>query len=163
MLFIDLSDYEKVYRDNMLDWCLGGPKKGGWTREGDRLCFPFYRRIGWEKRGTISIDEALSKNRSEVEKWHINFLKQPHPLEETAYYRDYLMPRMDHWAALRKASEFLSLFENVRRFGFDPNQPVVVVRVHGIGLFRIDGCHRLCCGKMLDLEQVPAIVLKAVT
>jgi hypothetical protein len=161
MLHVDLREYEQCFRDNLNDWCMGGPRVGGYTRAGHALPFFEFNRLSWIGRDMVSVDDALWKNREETERWHIDFLTNTFPIMEKAYYWDYLKPRM---IGIRRAQMFLDLFKNMKEEGYDSKFPIIVVKADFLeGLFRIDGCHRLACAKVLGMSHVPAIFLKAVT
>lgn len=145
---------------NVIDWYLGGPKEGGWTRTGAVLPESHFRLLDYEYR-LLEVDEVLAKNARETARWHIAFLKQPDPLEQTPYFQEYLWPRYGEESSAR-AKEFLILFERIRAEGVRRAVWVADVAGHGFGFryFRFDGCHRTCCAKVLGKARVPAFVFK---
>lgn len=151
--------YEAAFQENLLDWCLGGPKPGGWTRTGTALPVPKVR-LAAAKRGLAPIEEALGKNPMELAKWHISFLRvHEHPFD-TDYYREYLAPRMDAIACRARMDSFLSLHRSMQSDGFKQQRPLFLADVSGLGmgfdLFRFDGSHRLASACVLAFTEVPA-------
>jgi hypothetical protein len=158
VLFIDVKMYDAMFQHNMYDWCLGGPKVGGWSRSGPPIHLNKVVRLNHMKRAVICVNDGLAKNESEVESWHISFLKG----DQTAYRRDYLGPRYNLHDGEKKCQRFLSLFESIKLEGFNKQHPVYVADVGFLNLgfryFRFDGCHRLSCSKVLGITEVPAFV-----
>lgn len=160
MLHFDVSPYENGFQDNLVDWCLGGPKVNGWTRIGPSFPVPNVR-LKSAVKSTINVDEGLAKNVNEVNKWHISFLNNPQTIYNTLYYAEYLLPRFEHKAAINRAKSFLALFESIKTDGFDGSY-VFVADVSSLNYpfkyFRFDGCHRLACAKVLGIESLPACI-----
>lgn len=145
---------------NLADWHRGGPKPLGWTRTGPEIPFRPARLVGL-RYASVSIDEALAKNPDETRRWHIDFLMNHVDVEDTAYYKEYLLPRYDVARAISRAYTFLELFDDIRANGV--RQAVWVAECPWLGfpIFRFNGCHRMCAAKVLGATEVPALVFKA--
>lgn len=154
MIFYVKEKHNRHFKENLQDWFLGGPKEGGWTRTGSAIT-PINVNLASYSRQIISVDDALSKNKFEIKKWHLDFLDG----KPQAYFSEYLDPRYDEIQANERARTFLDLLEHMRENGFDEKYPVCIVDVSelelGFKYFRFDGCHRLCCAKHLGINEVP--------
>lgn len=157
MLLYIPGPLKKAFRENLEDWLAGGPKDGGWTRTGPT--FPTMRAtlVGY-RYVDADIDDVLSKNAGEVDRWHVGFLRDHSVVEDTPYYKEYLHPRYGDEAG-QKAVNFLNLYEDIEQNGV--REPVWLADVPGIGPFRFDGCHRAAAAKVLGLRAVPAIFFTA--
>lgn len=154
-----MSGYEAAFQENLLDWCLGGPKPGGWTRTGEAMPVPKVK-LAVARRELVPIEQALGKNPMELAKWHISFLRvHGHPFD-TDYYREYLAPRMGGIACRARMESFLSLYRSMKSEGFKEQRPLLLADVSGLGMgfdfFRFDGSHRLASACALALKEVPA-------
>lgn len=150
---------EKEFQRNWNDWFAGGPRETGWTRTGPwRKVKP--AKLVTSSRTEIWINQGLEKNPNETAKWHLDFLRNSHPLEDTAYYREYLRPRYTEEQARKRAEDFLLLRDDIERNGV--KTPIWVADIEqfnlGFRYFRFNGCHRLCCAKVLGHETVPAYI-----
>lgn len=160
MLHHDSVELRESFFHNLADWCRGGPHPGGWTRGGAAVPVPacHLRRCVHKP---ISVEDGLAKNRPEVERWHVGFLRNRGVLEETAYYTEYLLPRYGPIGSRVRAANFLALHASVGA-GYARQYPVVVADVSGLDLgfkyFRFDGCHRLASAKVCGMAVVPAAV-----
>lgn len=162
MLFVDVSQFELPFQNNLEDWCRGGPKHGGWSRSGGVIVLPFTPVLSRASREVISVDDALAKNFNEVKRWHIEFLRSGPEPQSTCYFREYLMPRYNIGDSVARMDQFLKLFNDIRSNGYNQKFPVFVADVTDLNLgfkyFRFDGCHRLSCCKVLGIETVPSYV-----
>lgn len=162
MLRFDLGKFTYYFFDNLTDWCSGGPKEGGWTRSGPRYSCPPIQLTNY-RRELLDVDDILSKNKLEVEKWHIAFLQNP-VLEQTLYYKEYLLPRCNKLEAKAKADFFLTLHRKISAEGYNEKFPVLVADISELGLgltyFRFDGCHRAAIAKVLGIPKIPAYLFK---
>lgn len=160
---------QQAFHDNLKDWCLGGPKENGWTRTGLPVVFPPVRLVNYTY-DKILVNDCLAKNRAETQRWHINFLetlvdvgKSKFNWNKTSYYWEYLKPRYSDKDGYARAKSFISLFEDVLDHGIQ--KPVKVVDLELLDMkfkyFRFDGCHRLCCSKVIGEETIPALIFKA--
>lgn len=156
------------FQDNLKDWCLGGPKKDGWTRRGFPVTLPPVRLVNYEYRKVL-IDDALAKNRGETCRWHLEFLdallslgKSKFYWKKTHYYWEYLKPRYNDKDGYARANSFMDLFESILDNGVQKAVLVADVEKLDIGFqyFRFDGCHRMCCAKVAGEKTVPALVFK---
>lgn len=143
MLHFDMSFFQEAFDVNWRDWCFR--EKVQWS--------PY--RLLRHDRVYLPIEDVLSKNRPEVERWHIAFLRG----DENLYYQEYLHD--DHAAdsrdADKRAHKFRNLLIDVKQNGV--LKSVWVAKV-GDMLFRFDGCHRTCCAYVCGMETVPALVFK---
>jgi hypothetical protein len=156
MIFYLSKKVVQEFESNFIDWCLGGPKEKGWTREGDPIKVPSIKLDGSYKFCTLHVDEGLAKNKKETLKWHISFLQgSPH-----LYQKEYLELRYNEYDANDRMSTFLSLLGDIKNNGIKKSIWVADVSHLKIGFnyFRFNGCHRLCCAKFLNIQNVPAIV-----
>lgn len=164
MLFDDVAKLQRYFEANLEDWLLGGPKKKGWTREGPPIVLNKKFNIKFSKIDFVDIEEGLAKNKKEVEKWHISFLRNHTDFENTQYFQEYLAPRYTTTGCHDKIKEFLSLFEIIKSKGFDNQNPILVADIASLNLgfpfFRFDGCHRLACCKILDIKKVKFKIFK---
>jgi hypothetical protein len=160
MLHFDVKPFEEHFLRNLIDYCDGGPKSNGYTRSGSAVNVPEF--TGFEKsiHLDLSIDECFSKNKIELNRWHVAFLQDHENLEETDYYKEYLYPRY-RGSSKDKAFEFIDLFENMSRHGYFRKFPVLVADVldfnFGFRYFRFDGSHRLASACVLGMKSVPVI------
>lgn len=153
---------QNEFQMNLADWAAGGPKEGGWTRAGNPYPVPEIKLTGY-KIDRVSIEDALSKNPIETAKWHIDFLQTcSHgnwsKWKDTLYYEEYLKPRYDEDAAYRRASTFLSLFDDIRRDDIKQKVWIAKLNMPACDYFRFNGCHRICCAKVLGETTVPAYI-----
>jgi len=157
MIFYIKEKHQRYFKENLEDWCAGGPKDGGWTRVGPSVSIPNLELASCRK-GMILVDDVLAKNRSEVERWHLSFLDG----NPQSYFAEYLDTRYEEDLADERAKSFLDLLEDIRENGFDDKHPVCVADVSntnlGMRYFRFDGCHRACCAKHLGINEVPAYI-----
>jgi hypothetical protein len=163
MLFIDLNNYEKDFQRNLEDWCLGGPKKGGWTREGEEIKLTKKIFVKNFLHEYVDIDQVLEKNFKEVQKWHIDFLNNNKHIEKTKYYIEYLFPRYN-LESIFFAKKFLKLFQTINLKGFNKKNPIMLADISSLNLgfkyFRFDGCHRTACCKVLGFKKIFSLVFK---
>lgn len=159
---------EQHFQDNLKDWCLGGPKPDGWTRRGFPTFLPPVRLVDYSW-GELPVEECLAKNRAETARWHLGFLntllslgKRKFYWKKTLYYREYLKPRYDDKAGYARAKSFIDLFDDILDNGV--RKAVMVADLEDLKLkfryFRFDGCHRICCAKIIGDETVPALIFK---
>ena len=159
---------EQGFQDNLRDWCLGGPKEGGWTRRGMRTTLPPVRLTGFQ-REEFPIIESLGKNRAETKRWHIAYLKTLVDVgksrfywKNTSYYWEYLKPRYNDEDGRIRAMSFIDLFEDVLDNGI--RKPIMVADLEDLDLkfryFRFDGCHRVCSALVAGYEMIPTLVFK---
>lgn len=164
MLFDDVEKLQRYFQSNFEDWLLGGPKENGWTREGSPIFLNKKFKIKFKNIDFIDIKEGLAKNKKEVEKWHISFLKNHVDFESTKYYQEYLLPRYPISDCCEKMQQFLLLFENIKSKGFNNKNPILVVDIGDLNLgfqfFRFDGCHRLACCNVLNIEKIKFKIFK---
>lgn len=171
--YLDSKWHEKQtrrFRNNLLDWSLGGPKKEGWTRAGDIIPLsisPDSLSLSRHTEKMLDVDEILSKNTSEVAAWHQNFLLNMEDassnLKTTKYYTEYLEPRYDPYECKSRMNTFAFILENMRNNGFDSGKPIYVADLEGVldlgfRYFRFDGCHRTTVAKHLGIKFVPTFV-----
>lgn len=157
MMFYLSNKVVREFDENLLDWCLGGPKANGWTREGKQIKKPNATLCSYSLK-KIKVEEGLAKNKSETMKWHINFLNNKKDLYEI----EYLQPRYDKNKSEKRMMSFIELFNNIKMNGL--KKPIWVADIScldlGFQYFRFNGCHRLCCFKVLGIDEIPAIVFK---
>lgn len=138
-----MSFFQESFDVNWRDWCFR--EKFRWNPH----------RLVRYNRVDLSIEDVLSKNRPEVERWHIAFLQG----YEDLYYQEYLHD--DHAADFRdaekRAHKFRKLLIDVKQNGV--LKSVWVAKV-GDMFFRFDGCHRTCCAYVCGMDTVPALVFK---
>lgn len=147
---------QKAFDDNWRDWCLGGPKPGGWTRVGEAIPYQSFR-LGRSRRMNLKPMEVLAKNFPEVSRWHIDFLLQQR--ESGLYFDEYLFPRMSKIEAVERAERFLALHQDMKDHGFSQLCPVHVAEMHWpVPYFRFDGCHRAASAYVLGIPEIPAVV-----
>jgi hypothetical protein len=155
------------FQDNLKDWCAGGPKKGGWTRRGFPVILPPVRLTGCRFED-VDIDDALAKNRFETDRWHLHYLRyytsgRPFSWKKSNYYWEYLSSRYDDKEGKKRALHFLELFDDIEENGL--RKPVWLADIACLDLdfryFRFDGCHRMCCWKILGHNAIPAVMFKA--
>jgi hypothetical protein len=165
MLFLDISDYEKAFERNIEDWCLGGPKKDGWTREGKEIFLNKKLLLKSFSHDFIDLEYCLEKNYKEVKKWHIDFLYNKKNIKDTKYYEEYLFPRYNN-KSIYVANKFLNLFEKIKIKGFNIKYPIFLADVSSLNLgfkyFRFDGCHRVACCKVLGHSKIYSVVFKVI-
>ncbi len=162
------KDAQTALNENLADWCKGGPRPEGWTRSGFPVCFrPLV--IDSYQFEEMLVDDVLSKNRIETQRWHIQFLqayvsfgKSKFYWKKTLYYWEYIKPRFDDEIGFERAKQFMSLFEDILDHGV--RRAIWVADVGAMNLpfkyFRFDGCHRACCAKVCGMDTVPAILFK---
>lgn len=151
----------RAYRENLADWLRGGPAEGGWTRTGPAETRRESRLTGY-RFAAVAVEDVLAKNPAETSRWHVAFLRSSGAAEDSAYYREYLLPRYGV-AASARACSFRELYADMRRRGVV--RPVWVADVATLSLgfryFRFDGCHRACAAACLGFASVPACVFTA--
>lgn len=152
--------HSSYFNENLVDWHLGGPKKNGWTRTGPSFNHPPLYDVFPYKKSLLSVDSILSKNRDEINKWHLSFLNG-YP---QGYFVEYLYTRYDYVDGDMRAKTFLDLLEDMRENGYDSNFPAWVADLEDFDFdfryFRFDGCHRACCAKHLGIEKIPVWIFK---
>ncbi len=150
---------QPLLESNWKDWCKGGPDPAGWTRTGSRFNVPC-PTLDYYTRSEIDVKEALAKNIHEVMRWHVEFLIGNRTLDETQYFHEYLAPRYSFMGALRRAQDFLALFQDIQTNGVQVPVQVVDLGNEDLGFryFRFDGCHRLACALSLGISKVPALI-----
>ena len=134
--------YQAQLDRNLNDWAAGGPSEYGWTRSGPSFIVPKLV-ITNHRLEDIKTDEVLAKNMTEVMRWHVAFLENHTNPKDTAYFKEYLMPRhRNEKLAMKRALEFIELFHDISENGL--NRPVMVAEAATLGMkyFRFDGCHR---------------------
>lgn len=162
MLHFDVGLFQEAFDVNWTDWCLGGPRKHGWTRTGKKMARPSVSLVG-HQRMSLSVKDVLSKNADEVNRWHIEFLKDSLKFgskfhwKNSIYYREYISLRYSDEDGKRRADNFIDLLADVTDNGI--KNPVWVADVGGM-IFRFDGCHRACCAHVCGLNKIPALVFK---
>lgn len=161
MIFYMNNDIENHFNTNLLDWHAGGPLLNGWTRTGVRLT-SVKGKLDRYSLGSILIDDVLAKNRSEVERWHLAFLKDHKDIASTDYYKEYLLPRFRD-RSHERAHAFLALFEDIKTIGMKRPVWVADIEVFNLGFryFRFEGCHRACCAKVLGQTSIQSIIFRA--
>lgn len=161
MLYYDaIVGLQQAFDDNWRDWCLGGPKPGGWTRVGETI---LYRplRLGRSRHTNLKPMEVLAKNFAEVFRWHIDFLLQPS--ENGLYFEEYLLPRMRKSEAVKRAERFLALHKDIKDHGFSKLCPVYVAEMkQPVAYFRFDGCHRAASAYVLGISKIPVVVFSTI-
>jgi hypothetical protein len=159
----NISHFDKPFQDNLDDWCLGGPRKTGYTRSGKPVLLDKKISLVSCVREMINIDEVLAKNRTEIERWHLEFLQGDKIDTQSSYCTEYLLPRFNEEQRKSRMVDFLDLFHSIKD-GYNHNFPVWVADIEvlefGFRYFRFDGAHRTCCAKTCGLDQVPACVFK---
>lgn len=160
MLCISNKQHEE-FANNITDWCLGGPKKDGWTRTGRPKQSRMFHLTSYHLKH-IKVCDALSKNQPETQRWHISFLLNHSDWFETNYYKEYLRPRWNKDKSIQKINNFLKLFEDIKSQGITRSIWIADLRAYGLGYFRFNGCHRSCCAKVLNIPTVPAFVFSAI-
>jgi hypothetical protein len=161
MLHFDVKVFESHFVENLIDWSKGGPKPEGYTRSGSEIYVPEFN--GFKKMIHLDLppEQCLSKNKNEVNSWHISFLKNHSNVLETNYYKEYLLPRYKE-QSYKRAVGFMDLFRSIQENGFLRKHPVLVADVSSFNLgfdyFRFDGCHRTSCAYVLGFKKIPAIL-----
>lgn len=145
------------FQRNLLDWSLGGPKEGGWTRFGDPIRIPKLILTSCY-RSVLTTDQCLAKNHQETLRWHLSFLNG----QGENYIQEYLNPRYSDEKANDRIKTFVELLDNIERNKI--LKPIWVADISnfnlGFSYFRFDGCHRLCCAKFLKIEKVPVLIFR---
>jgi len=157
MIFLITRKVHSRFDQNLRDWFLGGPKEGGWTRFGPSFDYKECTIVGY-KFDYVDVDEALAKNKEETLRWHINFLKG----NKTYYKKEYLETRYDEETQKNRIETFESIFLDIKKNGIIKRIWVADVSCLDLGFkyFRFDGCHRLCCAKVLGIKKVPSIIFQ---
>jgi hypothetical protein len=157
------------FQRNVEAWAKGGPGPRGWTRTGPPIETPECR-LTWVRRRLIEADECLAKNRPEMDRWHLGFLKtyvSGGDLRNTGYWHEYLVPRLGPEGAARKAARFIALYETIAARGCRPGTYVWLADLasapglqehFGFRYFRFDGAHRLSCMVTLGIREIPCMV-----
>lgn len=169
MLHIDVGMCQRAFDINWKNWCKGGPSKKGYTRRGLPIACKPVQLVSYE-RAELPINDVLSKNRFEVERWHVQFLEAKLALgskfywKKTAYYWEYIKPRYSDQEGHKRAMEFIDLLADVAENGI--RKPVWVadlscVRNSKVDFFRFDGCHRTACAKVCGIDVVPTLLFTA--
>jgi hypothetical protein len=156
---------ESQFIANLVDWCAGGPKPGGYTREGRPVTVPALK-LGAKHSTNLRPTAIMAKNGREFERWHLGLLRAyigGTDLTTTAYWQEYLLSRLSADQAHARVRAFVALFESVRADGVQEAVRVADVRtVLKFPYFRFDGAHRTACAEALGYEAVPAIVYETV-
>lgn len=162
------------FQDNLVAWREGGPGPRGWTRTGPPIQTPDCT-LTWVRRRLVEADDCFAKNRAEIERWHLAFLKtyvNGGDLRDTAYWHEYLVPRLGPEGAERKAAGFTALYESIAARGCRPGTYAWVADLasapglqshFGFRYFRFDGAHRISCMYMLGIRQIPCMVFSVRT
>lgn len=157
------------FQSNLEAWRKGGPGPRGWTRTGPPIQTPDCT-LTWVRRRVLEADECLAKNRAEMERWHLAFLKayvNGGDLRETAYWHEYLVPRMGPDRAEWRAARFTALYDSIAARGCrrgtyswvaDLASAPGLQSYFGFRYFRFDGAHRISCMYMLGIRQIPCMV-----
>lgn len=158
--------FEAAFQRDLTDWFNGGPSKTGWTRTGPIIIPSCDASLAKMTHEDIDVDLALAKNRAEVEKWHISFLRDQTSsspktgTEETLYWKEYLSPRYNRTESHQRVNKLLKMFQHMKENGYSRKFPVWVADVRPLSLgfdyFRFNGCHRIVCAKVLGIKTVPA-------
>lgn len=158
MIFYIHKRIQREFNKNLNDWFQGGPKLGGWTRFGSGIDKKRMKIVGYEFKD-IDVDDGLAKNLMETQRWHISFLKG----KEEFYRSEYLSTRYDSKKCDKIMFKFKELFKDIQLNGVKDRIWVADVSELNLNFnyFRFDGCHRLCCCKVLGIKTIPAIVFKA--
>jgi len=155
MIKLDSKVCQAAFDSNWHDWCLGGPHPDGYTRVGDFVPYKPLLLTGHHE-AMVLVDDVLSKNRNEVERWHLEFLDTNAPTSQTQYFQEYLLSRFEEQEALRRATQFKRLFQRIAQQGV--LKRVWVAETDLVRCFRFDGCHRACCAKSCGITHIPAFV-----
>ena len=159
----DISDElaQRQFDANWRDWCAGGPKDGGYTRQGAGIALT-PPRLTVKRLATLRPTDLMAKNAREFSLWHVAFLQAylaGQKLTETAYFQEYLRARLSKQESSDRAGKFIELFEDVRQNGVRlPARVADVSRVVHFPFFRFDGAHRTACAHVLGVKSVSAIV-----
>jgi hypothetical protein len=157
------------FQRNLVAWRVGGPGPRGCTRIGPPIQTPDCT-LTWVRRRLIEADECFAKNRAEIERWHLAFLKayvNGADLRDTAYWQEYLVPRMGPDGAERRAARFTNLYDSIAARGCHPGAYAWLADLasapgleshFGFRYFRFDGAHRISCMYMLGIRQIPCMV-----
>ena len=153
-----------VFQSNLADWCAGGPHSHGYTRAGPMIFLRKNVKLVSYRREMLSVDEVLAKNREEVERWHIAFMRGGKVDLGSHYYSEYLCPRYSWEESSKKMGQALHLLHNMHD-GYTLCHPVFVADVNildqSFGFFRFDGCHRAAAAHVLGIKEIPSLVFKA--
>jgi hypothetical protein len=168
--WLTLPKADAEFQRNLVDWRRGGPTpSGGWTRSGPPVETPDCVLVGVQRR-LVDAEECFAKNATEVKRWHVAFLQtylRGGNLKGTAYWLEYLLPRLSPEAAGRKAARFLTLYDNIASGGRRPGSYVWLADLasvpglqsyFGFRYFRFDGAHRLSCQYVQGIRQIPCMV-----
>jgi hypothetical protein len=159
----------REFQKTLSDWSSGGPKPGGWTRTGPPIAVPGCS-LGWPRRREVEAHDCFAKNRPEMARWHLAFLEtylSGGELEDTAYWREYLLARLSPEDAAKKSARFVALFESLAADGRHHGRRVWLADLSSVGglsrhvgfrYFRFDGAHRLACLYTLGIRQIPCLV-----
>jgi hypothetical protein len=153
------SHLQEAFDRNLTDWCKGGPSAEGWTRTGEPV-EEMQFSLAASRVAELDVDEVLAKNRTESQRWHIDFLKAHYfgrfDWKDTAYYQEYLRPRCDDSTAYEMVTNFISLLEDISKNGVRKPIFVTDMKEHlDFRYFRFDGCHRACALKVLGEQMAP--------
>ena len=157
MMIPPSNSVQKEFQSNLKDWFLGGPKVGGWTRTGPQIpevkCSLLYAYFD-----ILNVDDCLAKNAEETKRWHIDFLVG----SGTNYRQEYLATRYNFQKAENRAISFGNLFKDIEVNGIKKAVWIADVSSLDLGFryFRFNGCHRLCCAKVIGIQTIPAFVFK---
>ena len=164
LYYFDVDLFNEAFHRNLEDWCLGGPRQFGHTRDGPMIFLEHEIHLVSCQHQMIDIEDVLSKNRDEINRWHLSFLQGGKIDTQSSYYIEYLLPRYGHKRAIGRMSDVLGLLFSIEN-GFDYHRPVWIADLAGWGLgfryFRFDGAHRACCAKVCGMKEVPAWVFTA--
>jgi hypothetical protein len=159
--YFDLDLFNEPFHRNLEDWCLGGPRKLGYTRAGPMMFFDSEIHLSSYRRQMIKTDDVLAKNRNELDRWHLSFLQGGVADMQSPYYLEYLLPRYGPKKSIDRMSDVIELFHSMKN-GFNARYPVWVADLKNLELgfryFRFDGAHRACCAKICGIEELPSYV-----
>lgn len=160
MIYYTSEKVKQEFHQNLVDWHLGGPKSNGWTRTGPPLPLRVAKLTSYHL-GEISVDDGLAKNKEETLKWHLAFLQG----DDSLYLSEYLKPRYNESQIAKRIRSFRQLLTDIQSNGI--RKPIWVADISCLDLdfryFRFNGCHRLCCAKILGIQLVPAFIFKTST
>lgn len=165
LYYFDVNFINDSFQGNLADWCMGGPNRHGYTRAGPMVFLDRDIRLVGYTRQLLSVEDVLSKNREEVERWHVAFMRGGRIDLESDYYLEYLSPRYNKQESADKMGQALSLCSDIRMGGYASRHPVFIADIDVLELpfrfFRFDGCHRAAAAYVVGIKEIPALVFKA--